>query len=38
MPCNASYINPTKDESNKKETSEFICFVDKQLGLKTPKI
>jgi hypothetical protein len=29
-------MDPTQEESNKKETSEFIVFVDEILGCKTP--
>jgi hypothetical protein len=30
-------MDPTKEESNRKEVSEFLVFVDKKLGATTPK-
>lgn len=37
MPCRSDYMDPTKEESNRRETSEFIVFVYGQLGIETPK-
>ena len=37
MPCKSDYMDPTKEESNRKEVSEFLVFVDGILGCETPE-
>lgn len=38
MPCSCDYLDPNEDERNKQIVSSHICYINKKLGLSTPKI